>query len=309
MTRAAEGALKLLRAPLATGEARRGGLRRRQQRWRWLCAGAPGAGRRASEALVLAAAPPGQARRRCAPRAGGMAGRGRQCASLRRPTRCPGSDVIVDGLLGIGLRRAAAARDAGGDPRHQCGDSARCWRSTFPPASNADSGAVHEAAVRAELTLSFVGFEVRTVPRRRARTCRRGAARRSRRGGARACRIRAAHAPHRRSRNRGDAAAPRARVTQGARTAACSSSAAAPACRVRCAWRAMRRCACGAGLVTVAGAAENLVAVTAARPELIYLPVALGTSLDEACARCRRARHRARPRHRRMGAAPVVAAC
>jgi NAD(P)H-hydrate repair Nnr-like enzyme with NAD(P)H-hydrate dehydratase domain len=33
----------------------------------------------------------------------------------------------------------------------------------------------------------------------------------------------------------------------------------------------------GAGLVTVAGAAGNLVAVTAAQPELIYLPVNVGT--------------------------------
>jgi NAD(P)H-hydrate epimerase len=38
----------------------------------------------------------------------------------------------------------------------------------------------------------------------------------------------------------------------------------------------------GAGLVTVAGSPENLVAVTATRPELIYLPVSAGTILDEA---------------------------
>ena len=38
----------------------------------------------------------------------------------------------------------------------------------------------------------------------------------------------------------------------------------------------------GAGLVRVAGATENLVAVTATRPELIYLPVSSGGSLDEA---------------------------
>jgi hydroxyethylthiazole kinase-like uncharacterized protein yjeF len=38
----------------------------------------------------------------------------------------------------------------------------------------------------------------------------------------------------------------------------------------------------GAGLVTVAGAPENLVPVTATRPELIYLPVATTTSLDAA---------------------------
>jgi hydroxyethylthiazole kinase-like uncharacterized protein yjeF len=38
----------------------------------------------------------------------------------------------------------------------------------------------------------------------------------------------------------------------------------------------------GAGLVTVAGAPENLLSVTATRPELIYLPVGATTSLDAA---------------------------
>ena len=37
----------------------------------------------------------------------------------------------------------------------------------------------------------------------------------------------------------------------------------------------------GAGLVRVAGPPENLVAVTATRPELIYLPVSSVTSLEE----------------------------
>jgi len=41
---------------------------------------------------------------------------------------------------------------------------------------------------------------------------------------------------------------------------------------------------CGAGLVTVAGAADNVAAVTGATPELIYLPVSSVTSLDEALA-------------------------
>jgi hydroxyethylthiazole kinase-like uncharacterized protein yjeF len=39
---------------------------------------------------------------------------------------------------------------------------------------------------------------------------------------------------------------------------------------------------CGAGLVTVAGAPENLVPVTATRPELIYLPTKDGAELAEA---------------------------
>ena len=38
----------------------------------------------------------------------------------------------------------------------------------------------------------------------------------------------------------------------------------------------------GAGLVTVAAAAENLTAVTAAQPELIYLPVSSITNIEEA---------------------------
>jgi NAD(P)H-hydrate epimerase len=38
----------------------------------------------------------------------------------------------------------------------------------------------------------------------------------------------------------------------------------------------------GAGLVTTAGAPENLVAVSAGRPELIYLPLGSGSALDEA---------------------------
>jgi NAD(P)H-hydrate epimerase len=38
----------------------------------------------------------------------------------------------------------------------------------------------------------------------------------------------------------------------------------------------------GAGLVTVAGAAENLTAVTATHPELIYLPVSSVTGIEEA---------------------------
>jgi NAD(P)H-hydrate epimerase len=42
----------------------------------------------------------------------------------------------------------------------------------------------------------------------------------------------------------------------------------------------------GAGLVTVAGAAENLLAVTATRPELIYLPVSASSNLEEAIAGC-----------------------
>ncbi|HEY6126354.1 MAG TPA: NAD(P)H-hydrate dehydratase, partial [Steroidobacteraceae bacterium] len=42
----------------------------------------------------------------------------------------------------------------------------------------------------------------------------------------------------------------------------------------------------GAGRVTVAGVPDNLVAVTATRPELIYLPVSSVTAIDEAIRGC-----------------------
>jgi NAD(P)H-hydrate epimerase len=42
----------------------------------------------------------------------------------------------------------------------------------------------------------------------------------------------------------------------------------------------------GAGLVTVAGAPDNLVAVTATRPELIYLPASASSNLEDAIRAC-----------------------
>ena len=76
-----------------------------------------------------------------------------------------GSDVIVDGLLGIGLA---------GAPRAETLAVIRAINAArrpvlaldIPSGVDADSGAVHEAAVRAELTVSFVGAQVRAVPRR-----------------------------------------------------------------------------------------------------------------------------------------------
>jgi NAD(P)H-hydrate epimerase len=115
---------------------------------------------------------------------------------------------------------------------------------------DADTGAVHEEAVRAEITLSFVGYKP-AVPRRRCGTRGRGAARRPRRGGAGAARVRAAHAPHRRVGDRAGTAA-RARDAHKGRTAACWCRrwAGMPGARAR-GQRALR---VGAGLVTVAGA-------------------------------------------------------
>ena len=75
-----------------------------------------------------------------------------------RPTRLSGSDVIVDGLLGIGLT---------GAPRPETLAVIRAINAAqrpvlaldIPSGVDADTGAVHEAAVRADITLSFVGFK------------------------------------------------------------------------------------------------------------------------------------------------------
>ena len=118
MTRAAEGALKILRArwpqakrvAVVCGAGNNGGdgyVLARLARLAGL------------EALVLAAAPPdklgGDARRameECLA-AGGS-------AHPFAADALSGSDVIVDGLLGIGLAGAPRAEDARRDPRDQC---------------------------------------------------------------------------------------------------------------------------------------------------------------------------------------------
>ena len=144
----------------------------------------------------------------------------------------------------------------------------------IPSGVDADSGAVHEAAVRAEITVSFVGVQVRAVPGRGPRARRAWCCSTISAWWRRRCRE---FTPLMRRIDESELAAGAAARARASRTrdptAACWSSAAAPACRARCGWRARRRCASGAGLVTVAGAPENLVAVTATRPELIYLPV------------------------------------
>ena len=85
----------------------------------------------------------------------------------------------------------------------------------IPSGVDADSGAVHEEAVRAELTVSFVGFKSGLFLGDGPEHAGVAAARRSRRGGPRAAAIRAAHAAHRRKRTGRGPAAPRARRPQG----------------------------------------------------------------------------------------------
>jgi NAD(P)H-hydrate epimerase len=180
-----------------------------------------------------------------------------------------GCDVIVDGLLGIGLAGAPRpetlavirAINAAGQP---------VLSLDIPSGLNADTGAVHEAAVRADVTVSFVALksglflgagpdyagtvlleDLGVVPPAEAKfapllTLMDQAEL-------------AQHLPRRaREAHKG---------THG-RVLIIGGGEGMPGALRLAGEAAMRT---GAGLVTVAGAPANLVSVTATRPELIYL--------------------------------------
>jgi NAD(P)H-hydrate epimerase len=277
MTRAAEGALDLLRGrwpqarrvAVVCGAGNNGGdayvLARLAQ-----AAGL--------EALVLAATPPdklsGDARRAQEEwlAAGGH-------AHPFAAHALSGSDVIVDGLLGIGLK---------GAPRAESVAVIRAINAAkrpvlaldIPSGVDADTGVVHDAAVRAEVTLSFVGFKAglflgagpeyagvvllddlgvvapalpQFTPLMR-----------------RIDEAEIAASLPRRPRQAHKGTSGRVLVVGG--------GAGMPGA-LRLAGTAALRV--GAGLVSVAGAAENLVPVTAATPEIIYLPTTSATGIDE----------------------------
>src|SRR5262245_3274658 len=156
MTRAAEGALKLLRArwpqarrlAVVCGAGNNGGdgyvLARLAQ--------AEGL-----EVLVLAATPPdkltGDAHRAQEDwlAAGGP-------AHPFAADALSGCDLIVDGLLGTGFRPPARPETMA---VIRAINAARrpVLALDIPSGVDADSGVVHEEAVRAEITLSFVGFK------------------------------------------------------------------------------------------------------------------------------------------------------
>lgn len=278
MTRAAEGALKILRArwpqarrlAVVCGAGNNGGDG-------YVLARLARAG--GLDARVLAATSPGKlegdARRAHAEwlAAGGSA-HGVTADALAD------SDVVVDGLLGIGLS---------GAPRPETVAVIRAINAAnrpvlaldVPSGVDADTGVVHEEAVRAEITVCFVAFksglflgagpehagvvllddlgitapdgpqyqpllrliseaEISSRLPRRARDSHKG--------------------------------------TNG-RVLIIGGGPGMPGA-LRLAGEAALRS--GAGLVTVAGAPENLVPVMATRPELIYLPMAAGALLDEA---------------------------
>lgn len=277
MTRAAEGALKVLRGrwPQAKRVAVVCGAGSNGGDGYVLARLARAAG---LDALVLAAAPPDKL--------GGDARRAQEEWLATGGSAHPfdadalsGSDLIVDALLGIGLI---------GAPRPETLAVIRAINAArrpvlaldIPSGVNADSGAVHEAAVRAEITVTFVGLKsglflgagaehagvvllddlgvvapmlpkfaplMRRLDESEIATCLPRRPRDSHKG-------------------------------SNGRVLIVGGGSGMPGA-LRLAGEAALRV--GAGLVTVAGATENLVAVTATCPELIYLPVSSVTSLDE----------------------------
>lgn len=179
-------------------------------------------------------------------------------------------DVIVDGLLGIGLS---------GPPRASALQLIEAINSAprpvlsldIPSGLDADTGAVHGAAVRADLTVCFVGYksglflgagpehagdvvleDLGIVPPELPRFV--PVLHRIAESGL------AQHLP-RRARDSHKGTHGRVLIIGGGRGMPGA---------LRLAGEAALRV--GAGLVTVVGAPENLVPVTATRPELIYLP-------------------------------------
>jgi len=272
MTRAAEGALGILRARWP--QAKRVAV---------VCGGGNNGGdgyvlarlARAAglEALVLAATPPdlltGDARRAQDEwvAAGGP-------AHPFAADALAGGDVIVDALLGIGLK---------GPPRPETLAVIQAINAAdrpvlaldIPSGVDADTGVVHGAAVRAALTASFVAFKSGTflgagpehagvvllddlgvVPP-----------------------VRPEFAPLMRRIDESELAQALPRRPRDAhkgtsgRVLIVGGGAGMPGA-ARLAGEAALRV--GAGLVSIAGAPENLLAVTATRPELIYLPTTGG---------------------------------
>jgi ADP-dependent NAD(P)H-hydrate dehydratase / NAD(P)H-hydrate epimerase len=278
MTRAAEGALKVLRArwPLAKRVAVVCGAGNNGGDGYVLARLARAAG---LDALVLAAAPPDKL--------GGDARRAQEEWLATGGSAHPfvadalsGCDVIVDGLLGIGLT---------GAPRPETLAVIRAINAAkrpvlaldIPSGVNADSGAVHEAAVRAEITVTFVALKSGLFLGAGAEHA--GVVLLEDLGVV--APVQPQFAPLLRRIDESELAASlprRARESHkgsNGRVLVVGGGPGMPGA-LRLAGEAALRV--GAGLVTVAGASENLVAVTATRPELIYLPIPMHPNMDEA---------------------------
>jgi ADP-dependent NAD(P)H-hydrate dehydratase / NAD(P)H-hydrate epimerase len=193
-------------------------------------------------------------------------------------------DVIVDGLLGIGLK---------GPPRPESlaviGAINAAHRPVLaldiPSGLDSDSGAVVADAVRADVTLTFVAYKsglfLQAGPEH---------------AGSVLCADLGIVAPSTpqftplmRRIDTAELAAvlpPRARESHkgtNGRVLVVGGGAGMPGALAMAGEAALR---VGAGLITVAGHPDNLTAVVAHRPELIYLPIEDGARLDEAIRSC-----------------------
>jgi NAD(P)H-hydrate epimerase len=278
MTRAAEGALRILRA------------RWPQARRLVVVCGAGNNGgdgyvlaRLASEAgleaRVLAAAPPGKLTGDAQRAHADWLAAGGSAVAFAAEHLAKG-EVIVDGLLGIGLSGAPRAETLG-IIRAINAAKLPVLALDVPSGIDADHGRVHEAAVRAEVTVCFVGLksglflgagpdhagevlleDLGVVPPASAEFAPLLQ---------RIDQAEVAQALPKRARE--------AHKGSHGRVLLIGGGAGMPGA-LRLSGEAALRC--GAGLVTVAGLPENLVAVTATRPEFIYLPAAAGADLGDA---------------------------
>jgi hydroxyethylthiazole kinase-like uncharacterized protein yjeF len=277
MTRAAEGALKVLRGrwPQAKRVAVVCGAGNNGGDGYVLARLARAAG---LDALVLAAAAPDKL--------GGDARRAQEewlatggSAHPFAADALSGSDLIVDALLGIGLT---------GELRPEALAVIRAINAAkrpvmaldIPSGVNADSGAVHEAAVRAEITVTFVALKSGLFLGAGAEHA--GVVLLDDLGVVAPMLPKFAPLMRRIDESELASTLPRRardshKGTNG-RVLIVGGGPGMPGA-LRLAGEAALRV--GAGLVKVAGASENLVAVTASRPELIYLPVSSVTSLEE----------------------------
>jgi hydroxyethylthiazole kinase-like uncharacterized protein yjeF len=191
-----------------------------------------------------------------------------------------GSELIVDALLGTGLK---------GAPRADCLaaihviNAARCpvMALDVPSGIDADSGAVQGAAVRADITVTFVGLKTGLYLGSGPQYA--GVVLLEDLGVVAPAQPQFTPVLRRIDESELAATLPaRARDSHKGshgRVLIVGGGAGMPGA-LRMAGEAALRV--GAGLVTVAGLPENLGPVISARPELIYLPVAGATDLDRA---------------------------
>jgi hydroxyethylthiazole kinase-like uncharacterized protein yjeF len=278
MTRAAEGALKILRVrwpqakrvAVVCGAGNNGGDGYVLAR---LCQAA------GLEALVLAATPPdklaGDARRA---QEEWLAVGGKAHPFVA--DALSGCDVIVDALLGTGMK--GVARSESVSVIHAINAVRRpVLALDIPSGIDADSGKVLEAAVRADVTVTFVAYKAGLFLADGPEHC--GVVLLEDLGVLAPALPKFTPLMRRIDESELASALPRRRREthkgESGRVLVIGGGSGMPGA-LRLAGEAALRS--GAGLVTVAGAVENLMPVTATRPELIYLPILPTGNVEDA---------------------------